>query len=258
MVSSHSVQSSSPSPFFSSRCALSASAFGSLPSTFNISTLKPSNLLTVPSVSPFPATLTAHPQLTENPTTLSPVVVTLTGSVNHKPFVCHSCRKTPGVGVPSFLKFISPSHHASTSNSPGIRTSAKHTPNPFRFSTFKTHDLKPFRMCTYEKTGEGVPFTPSRGRGAACLRVTRRNARNFNLFIGLPHNLRTPRGGGLRCSLRLQLSTFNLQPLLLTTHYSLLTSIPLKPASEMAHPYLCTCKKGPAAREPRYSPCAAS
>jgi hypothetical protein len=33
---------------------------------------------------------------------------------------------------------------------------------------------------------------------------------------------------------------------------------PLKPLPQMAHLYTCTCKKGPAAREPRYSPCAAS
>ncbi len=33
---------------------------------------------------------------------------------------------------------------------------------------------------------------------------------------------------------------------------------PLKPPLQMAHPYTCTRKKGPAAREPRYSPCAAS
>jgi hypothetical protein len=45
---------------------------------------------------------------------------------------------------------------------------------------------------------------------------------------------------------------------LLTPHDPLPTSYPLKPLPHMAHPYLCTCKKGPAAREPRYSPCAAS
>jgi hypothetical protein len=33
---------------------------------------------------------------------------------------------------------------------------------------------------------------------------------------------------------------------------------PLKPLPHMAHPYQCTCKKGPAARDTRYSPCAAS
>ena len=32
----------------------------------------------------------------------------------------------------------------------------------------------------------------------------------------------------------------------------------LKPLLDRAHPYTRTCKKGPAAREPRYSPCAAS
>jgi hypothetical protein len=48
------------------------------------------------------------------------------------------------------------------------------------------------------------------------------------------------------------------QLFLLTIHYSPLTSSPLKPLPPMAHPYTCTCKKGPAAREPRYSPCAAS
>src|SRR5580692_11602590 len=35
-------------------------------------------------------------------------------------------------------------------------------------------------------------------------------------------------------------------------------SPPLKPLPPAAHLYTCTCKKGPAAREPRYSPCAAS
>jgi hypothetical protein len=53
-------------------------------------------------------------------------------------------------------------------------------------------------------------------------------------------------------------SPASLQLFLLTTHYPLLTSSPLKPLPQMAHPYTCTCKKGPAAREPRYSPCAAS
>jgi hypothetical protein len=43
-----------------------------------------------------------------------------------------------------------------------------------------------------------------------------------------------------------------------TTHYPLLTSAHLKPVRRTAHLYLCTCKKGPAAREPRYSLCAAS
>ncbi len=53
-------------------------------------------------------------------------------------------------------------------------------------------------------------------------------------------------------------SAFNFQLSTLSIHYPLLTVYPLKPQPHMAHPYLCTRKKGPAAREPRYSPCAAS
>ena len=36
-----------------------------------------------------------------------------------------------------------------------MRTYAKHTPNPFRMSSFKTQDLKPFRMCSSRKKGVG-------------------------------------------------------------------------------------------------------
>jgi len=50
--------------------------------------------------SPFPATLASPLQIVENKTTLSPAVATLTDCVMHKSFVCHSCRKTPGVGYP--------------------------------------------------------------------------------------------------------------------------------------------------------------
>jgi hypothetical protein len=36
-----------------------------------------------------------------------------------------------------------------------IRISAKRACNPCRMRSFKTQDLKPFRMCSYEKTGRG-------------------------------------------------------------------------------------------------------
>jgi hypothetical protein len=52
------------------------------------------------SPSPFPATVTGSSQLIENPATLSPAFATLTSHVNPNPFVCHSYRKTPGVGYP--------------------------------------------------------------------------------------------------------------------------------------------------------------
>ena len=52
-----------------------------------------------PPLSPFPATLTDPPQLTENPATLSLAFATLTRHVKHNPFVCHSYRKQPGWGT---------------------------------------------------------------------------------------------------------------------------------------------------------------
>ncbi len=126
-------------------------------------------------VTPFVATLTVSSQLTENPATLSPVFATLTRHVKPSPFVCHSYKKHPGVGVP---RQIFPLSHSSTfsvdsavsvpgvypdrvgalnspppfciastiANSFTIRTYAKHTRNPFRIRTSKTRHLKPFRM----------------------------------------------------------------------------------------------------------------
>jgi hypothetical protein len=40
-----------------------------------------------------------------------------------------------------------------TAKSRRIRTSPKHTPNPCRIRSFKTQDLKPFRMRSCRKTG---------------------------------------------------------------------------------------------------------
>src|SRR5208282_20627 len=50
------------------------------------------------SLSPCPATLTSRRQTIEKSATLSLVLATLTRLANHNPFVCHSCKKTPGVG----------------------------------------------------------------------------------------------------------------------------------------------------------------
>jgi hypothetical protein len=46
-----------------------------------------------------------------------------------------------------------------------IRTFVKSARNPFRMRSFKTKDLKLFRMSIYEKTGGGVP--PARDAGLA-------------------------------------------------------------------------------------------
>jgi hypothetical protein len=144
---------------------------------------------------------------------------------------------------------------------------------PFRITFFAyPHPLTPIESHSCKNRGEGGPFTPSRVRGASCLCATRRNPRNPNLFMGLLHNSRTPRGvGPYRQKEEFQF-TRDLHgtrvtehgPLLrafypqLTTRYPLLTLRFLKPPLQMAHPYLCTCKKGPAARETRYPPCAVS
>jgi hypothetical protein len=75
--------------------------------------LKPSTFSCF-SVSPFPAALTSPLQTAENPATLSCAFATLTGHASHKSFVCHSCRKTPGGGVPLrariFLSYPKASH----------------------------------------------------------------------------------------------------------------------------------------------------
>jgi hypothetical protein len=80
-----------------------------LSSLINLPTFKPSNLQTPLCVSPFLATLTDDPQLTENAATLSPVPATLTSRVKHNPFVCHSYKKHRGWGTSfnpkSFLRF---------------------------------------------------------------------------------------------------------------------------------------------------------
>src|SRR5580658_2554728 len=85
-----------------------------------------------------------------------------------------------------------------------------------------------------------------------------RQKRYLQSFHTFPHSFRkTPGVGGAPVSNQKSVEGSSARPLL-TTHNALLTSQPLKPPLQMAHPYLCTCKKGPAARETRYSPCAAS
>jgi excinuclease ABC subunit C len=82
-------------------------------------------------------------------------------------------RGYPGVGgrpplsansVPSALKSIrsptptdlSDTHHYPPATIPfRVRTSAKRARNSCRIRSFKTQDLKPFRICSYKKTGEG-------------------------------------------------------------------------------------------------------
>ena len=69
--------------------------------------IRPSTFSLVP-LSPFLATLTGGLQLFENPVTLSPVFVTLTGPVRHKSFACHSYKKHPRVYTPAPRNFSLP------------------------------------------------------------------------------------------------------------------------------------------------------
>jgi len=158
-------------------------AFSSLLSSSNISTFKPSNPQTVPSPSPFPATLTTR--------------------VKHKSFACHSYKKHPGWGAATFNSFVaqtsvcallrqstseipeakelqelknlavlpvsshespvaaqalsSTSHQSQITKSCKIRTFEKRTRNPLEIRSFTTQDLKPFRIRSYRKTGVGGP-----------------------------------------------------------------------------------------------------
>jgi len=150
--------------------------------TFSSPDLCPFNfkLSTVNCLSPFLATLTDEPQLTENPATLTPVSATLTSRVKVNPFVCHSYKKHLGVEYVRQLslrqlrvlcvsalsllsstavscKLLAVSSPLATPNSFRIRTYEKYLPNPFRIRTCKTQDLKSFRIRTYKKTGEGAP-----------------------------------------------------------------------------------------------------
>jgi hypothetical protein len=132
------------------------------------------------SLSPFSATLlprvrakgTGSSQLIENTATLSPAFATLTGFVTANPFVCHSYKKTPGVGghssplppQPPLLPLPPRTRHNPAdlpTKSFTIRTSEKCARNSFRMCTSKTKDLKLFRMNTYKKTpgGRGPLFS---------------------------------------------------------------------------------------------------
>jgi hypothetical protein len=92
--------------------------FGKSSSSFDV----PFSTLKWVSLTPFPATLTSTLQITEKPASLSPAFATLTSRVKHKSCVCHSYKKHPGWGVPSFSANSVPaalkSTHASAPDDP--------------------------------------------------------------------------------------------------------------------------------------------
>jgi len=222
-----------PVPSFSDLCALCVSAFSS------------------PNLSPFnPKLLALSTQRLEERNEGSPAE----GSTFNRP----SLRPVPAVDCKLSAVSLRPSFHNS---------------HRIIFFTYP-HPLTPIESYSCKKQGEGVPsasgplFTrhscrrtatpvyPSPGRGATPIS-------SYVYFTTSIHQ-----GGSI---LKRGISIFLATPTehesrhtghgtLVTTHHSLPAthSLPLKPLLQMAHPYTCTCKKGPAAREPRYSTCAAS
>jgi len=119
---------------------------------FNIPTFKPSNLQTSPSVTPLRAILDAA-------SSISPVFAALTKNTRGGGYPSSSANS-----VPSVLKLTrhqSPTDPVDPRRGPTdtipliIRSSAKRARNSCRMRSFKTQDLKPFRICSCEKTGEG-------------------------------------------------------------------------------------------------------
>src|SRR5579859_1990925 len=155
--------------------ALSAPAFCSYPSPFSLE-------LSIED---------SHPVGTVNFPSLSSFPATLTDTVDHNPFVCHSYKKHRGSAIVSFLvartsvcaplgRLTSASSeskhpqefknlavlpvtlHRSLATSrvhplPPVTSHQSRITNSFIIGTSKTKGLKPFRMNTYEKTGEGPP-----------------------------------------------------------------------------------------------------
>jgi hypothetical protein len=67
-------------------------------------------------------------------------------------------QNTGGGTLPDLFSFLPllTIHNSLLTNSLRICTSKKYASNPCRIRSFKTHDLKPFRMCSCEKT----PYAP--------------------------------------------------------------------------------------------------
>ena len=86
---------------------------------------------------------------------------------------------TPQARISSrFFSILAARRSSLAAKSRRIRTYVKSASNPFTIRTSKTQDLKPFRIRTYEKTGEGgpssVPFRlcPKQIRNIQVLRLS--------------------------------------------------------------------------------------
>jgi len=135
-------------------------------SVFSSPNLSPFNfkLSTFNSVSltPFAATLTRCPQIAEKPATLTPAFATLTSRVKHKSCVCRSYKKHPGSHPSSQNPAVLPAPNRKSPATalvlplPPVTSHQSQVTKSFIIRTYKTQDLKLFRMNTYRKTGEEV------------------------------------------------------------------------------------------------------
>lgn len=114
------------------------------------------DLQSEPLLSPLLAALTNHPQVVENPRSLNPLFATLTSHAFAKSCVCHSCRKTRGVGVhPSFSQQRSAVPH--DSGFAADLALGKNYTQPFQHLL---HSLSKNRGAIPPRGASTNPFTP--------------------------------------------------------------------------------------------------
>lgn len=177
------------------------SRYGFFPCALELSTLGRASL------TPFPAALANHPQPVRSTTALSPVSGTFARHVTPNPFVCRSCAKHRGWGVPGRLRQVArgvPSPLCpgclgrQTGQAPGSAISL--TINTCRTATKQTV-LTPFRMNVYEK-----PRGPLTGRkshqGISTRNKHQKRAINFVVRWWRPSSFARERFGGYALGLK--------------------------------------------------------
>ena len=166
--------------------------------------------------------------------------------------LCVSAFSSPNVDARDAASSVSPLSATLTKNTrgcvsdpivnPNLQFNRRLISNSHGITSFAyAHPLTPIESYSCKKQGGGGPFQSPPLLSPTTPADAQRHPQPLSVH-GLTSRFSGYPGGGS----------------LLTTHYPLLTLRSLKPPLRMAHPYLCTCKKGPAARETRYPPCAVS
>ena len=184
----------------------------------------------------------SSPQLKSTPASAPP------DPFDDSPLVCPEPLRAP-IPLSPFITILD----AASSISPVFATLTKNTRGGV-YSTFSAnslHSASPGPVGALKSTRTQSPTGPFDARHRPIAAIP------FNIRTSEKHprnsfRIRTSKTNGLKL---FRMNTYKKTreggPLLTTTSF-------LKPPLQMAHLYNCKCKKGPAAREPRYSPCAAS